>query len=97
MLIWYISESGHRRICLSMAEPGPSRAGAAVRKYKTTYNSKPGTLLISQTTLNWVPDVAGAEKVPTQQLSRIISKRTYLPGISESERLMLRFGRHVHF
>jgi len=64
---------------ISMAEPGPSRAGAAVRKYKTTYNSKPGTLLIGQTTLNWVPDVAGAEKVPTQQLNRIISERNCFP------------------
>jgi len=67
-----------------MAEPGPSRAGAAVRKYKATYNSKPGTLLISQTTLNWVPDVAGAEKVPTQQLSRIISKLGHSLDSSQS-------------
>jgi hypothetical protein len=44
-----------------------------VKKYKTIYNKNPGTLVIGQTSLNWVPDVAGAEKVPTQQLSRIIS------------------------
>jgi hypothetical protein len=56
-----------------MTEQGSSGAVGQVKKYKTIYNKNPGTLIIGQTSLNWVPDVAGAEKVPTQQLSRIIS------------------------
>lgn len=54
-----------------MVEQG-SNSGE-VKKYKTIYNKNPGTLVIGSTSLNWVPDVHGTEKVSTQQLNRIIS------------------------
>lgn len=57
-----------------MIEATSSSSTGTVKRYKTAYRKQPGTLIVTQTTLSWTPDVAGSETVAMQQLGRIISE-----------------------